>query len=137
MCAYPHGRQTKQFFPCVRPTISKEMIKLPRHNVGRLIRLMSSHNGLNYHCHVKEPNEISPECRFCGTRKDTFCHFITDCPSLLGYRANIFYDYVGPKLDQDDWSVNDVFKFSFEPEVSEAIDYYGQPQWSDLDESDT
>ena len=37
--SYPHGRQSKQFFPCVRAAISKELTRLPRHNVGRLIRL--------------------------------------------------------------------------------------------------
>ena len=60
----------------------------------------------------------------CGNEKETFHHFITECPRLLNDRAEIFKDYSGPDLSSDDWSVADVMKFSWINAVEEAYDAY-------------
>ena len=62
------------------------------------------------------------ECRFCYNPRETFYHYVTECPSLLTYRAQAFQDYNGPLME--DWSPHEVMKFSEEREISEAIDYY-------------
>ena len=59
-------------------------------------------------------------CRLCEDEKETFHHFITECPRLLSDRAEIFKNYSGPDLNSDDWSATDIMKFSRVTAVEEA-----------------
>ena len=118
---YGHARQMKQFFPEVNKKLSKSIMLLSRHNVGRLIRLTSGHNVLNYHMSLTTPG-VDPKCRFCGEEKETFFHFVTECPRLHSYRGQNFNNFNGPDLKK--WIPEEIVQFSNIPEISDAIDYY-------------
>ena len=105
--AYPHARQTKQFFPQVRESVTKELFGLLRQDIGRFVRLCTGHNNLNYHASLRDAG-ISAMCRLCENERETFHHFLTECPRLLSDRAEIFKDYSGPDLNGSTWSVNDI-----------------------------
>ena len=64
-------------------------------------------------------------CRFCNLCAETFYLFITECPSLLSRRAEIFRHYEGPGQD---WLVEDIVSFAELEEISEALDFYGMPE---------
>ena len=123
--AYPHARQTKQFFLRPKPGISSNLMKLTRYKLGRIMKLITGHNNLNYHCFLRDGDEQeSWNCRFCDSDRETFHHFVTVCPSLRGYRAQLFKNYNGPDLSGT-WSVDDLVRFSYMSEIKEAINYYG------------
>ena len=123
---YPHARQTKQFFPGIRTRISRDLLKLDRRSVGRFIHLITGHNNLNYHCSLRDPlGEHESMCRLCGEERETFYHFITTCPRLLSARAEIFCSWNGPRTEGCNWKVDDIIRFSMEPEVNEAFEFYG------------
>ena len=86
---YPHGWQTKQL--CMTPStnMTKKLMEMSRHDVGRLVRLVSGHNTLNYHMSLMTPGS-SDRCRFCRESRETFYHFIKECPRLREHRAKIF-----------------------------------------------
>ena len=77
----------------------------------------------------------SPLCRYCESEVETFHHYLTSCPSLLSYRADIFKDYAGPNLSQANWEVDDILKFSYLPEVEEAYNahmyFYEEDEYHD------
>ena len=113
--AYNHGRQTKQFFPYVHQKITKQLLTLTRHEVSRIVRLITGHNSLNYHMSLTTPG-TDPMCRFCRTERETFYHFIKECPRLRSYRAQCFDHYEGPALPE--WEPEDILKFSRLQEIS-------------------
>ena len=43
---------------------------------------------LNYHMSVMT-RDHEDRCRFCDQERDTFFHFVTQCPRLLTYRADL------------------------------------------------
>ena len=127
---YNAGRQTKQFFPSADPSKTKSMLSLSRHDLSRLVRLITGHNTLNYHMSLTTPG-TDPRCRFCYEEPETFFHFITNCPRLRAYRAQIFNDYDGPVLET--WNPEDLVEFSKLRVISDAVDYY---DWSEEVKSD-
>ena len=130
--AYPQARQTKQFFPELRSAVSKEVIKMTRREIGRFVRLVSGHNIFNYHMSLKS-EEHEQRCRFCGHIRETFFHFITECPRFLSLRADIFLNYGGPNLIGEDWRAEDILTFSKENRIDYAYRY--QPG-GDVDDDD-
>ena len=63
-------------------------------------------------------------CRLCENERETFHHFLTECPRLLSDRAEIFKDYSGPDLNGSTWTVNDIMKFSWTDTVEEAYNAF-------------
>ena len=124
---YPHGRQTKQFLPGLQPSFAKKLLKLTRHEVGRLVRLVTGHNNLNYHMSLMNPG-ANNMCRFCNTDRETFYHFVSSCPSLLSHRVNTFLQYEGP--NPEEWDPGDLLAFSRFDVIRDAIDYYDWADWS-------
>ena len=127
---YPHARQTKQFFPVPRERISKELILMTKTAISRLIKLMSGHNNLNYHCSLRD-KEHGNACRFCEESEETFYHFVRECPRLIGYRLESFLHYSGPDLLNGRWNIQDILDFSRLDEVADAIEAYGNMMWSE------
>ena len=116
---YPEARQTKQFVVEPIKTKADKACRLSRLQLGRLIRIITGHNVLKYHFSLMNPLE-SPFCRFCGTDRETFFHFITECPPLRQLRINHF-------LDRDifsdySWKVNEILDFSYEKCITTLID---------------
>ena len=52
-------------------------------------------------------------------------------------RADIFYDRDGPDLQGGKWTVKDILRFSREPEVNEAYEFYDFNREFILAEDDT
>ena len=56
-------------------------MKLSTVKLGRVIRLMSGHNWLNYFLNKLDP-DISPLCGLCEEEDETFGHWATECQVL-------------------------------------------------------
>ena len=94
---------------------------------------MTGHNNLNYHCSLRD-KEHGNACRFCEESEETFHHFARDCPRLLTYRLDNFLCYSGPDLENGEWKIEDILRFSRETEIAEAIESYGNMGWMDYRE---
>ena len=79
--AYPHARQSKQFFSKINKSRAQHIYKLSRAKLARLIRITTGHNNLNYHRSLINPDRENG-CRFCGEEAETFFHLVTDCPAF-------------------------------------------------------
>ena len=62
---YSEAHQTKQFFPSHKPGISRDLLRMSKTKLGRLVRIITGHNNLNYHMSLKIPGHEN-SCRFCG-----------------------------------------------------------------------
>lgn len=77
-------RQTKIWFPIPDLKKSKQIMKLDRITLGRLIRWITGHVFLRRHQHIIDPwNFTDPFCRMCQLDTETPDHIITSCPRLL------------------------------------------------------
>ena len=87
------ARQTKQFYKF--PSISKtnRVLKLNRYDLTRFINIITGHNNLNYHMSLVSNGDISSTCRFCLSERETFFHWVTDCPRLRTLREDYLLDY--------------------------------------------
>ena len=110
---------SKQFLPGPDSNKSKYLLKLSRAELGRILRLISGHNGLFYFKHKIDP-EISPSCRFCREDDETFYHLATNCPSFHLTQREVFKDKY--PIMSGDWNVRDVLRFSYIPAVNDAIE---------------
>ena len=119
--AYPLARQSKYFCSGQNPSRAKEICQLSRFSLGRLIRIVTGHNGFNAHRHNVD-NDISGVCRLCGAGQDSFLHFITVCPSLSQDRVRILTNsFLTPHV----WDVEEVLAFSRIPRISYFMDRHG------------
>ena len=76
---YPGARLAKQFYSRPDSNVAKYAYKMDRLKLGRFLRLVAGHNGLNYFKSKVDP-EISPLCRFCEEKDETFYHLVDNCP---------------------------------------------------------
>ena len=58
---------------------SKGLLKYGRNKLGRIIRIITGHNALNYFRH-KIDSEICEECRYCMEGEEKFWPLIAECP---------------------------------------------------------
>lgn len=131
--AYREARQSKQFFNGQCKIKAKEMCRLSRFQLGKLIRVTSGHNQLGYHQHVIYPYK-SPACRYCDANRETFAHWIDDCPAFDRERQEIFNNQ--RVIHEYDWDVNKVLAFSKIPRIKSALSHFdpvGDDQVSDVD----
>ena len=72
--------------------------------------------------------EINPLCRLCNENNETFWHFVTECPRLRAIRDEVFLDNLP---DTDNWSAQQLLKFSTYPTIYNMMaydqDYVTQP----------
>ena len=120
--AYKGGRMSKLFYSNPDSNKAKYLLRLSSYNLGRLIRLISGHNKLNYFQSLLD-NDISPLCRLCEEEDETFAHWVSECPVLRQDRTDIFKvatnEYlIIPNL----WSVAEVLQFSMLNIISAVID---------------
>ena len=86
---YPHARQTKQFLCDLNIGFSRELLQENRASVTKLISAVTGHGPFAYHHSLLSP-DISPVCRFCDDcPRETFCHFLTDCPCFAETRFRV------------------------------------------------
>lgn len=117
--AYPLARQSKQFYD--KPSVSRarEAYKLSRSKLGRLIKITTGHNNLNYHQSKLHPDRDAL-CRFCQEEPETFFHLSTSCPA---FRISQQEQGLGENFRSTDWHIDDVLSFSFLPSINRALTY--------------
>ena len=90
---YRGARMGKIFYHGPDKNKAKMVMKLPRLQLARFMRIISGHNSLFYFKHKIDP-EISPLCRFCLQGNETFDHLARDCPCFRINQCDFFYDNI-------------------------------------------
>ena len=128
--AYPKARQSKQFFMSQDKVKAKEIYSLSRYQLGRLIRVTSGHNQLKYHQHVIYPH-LSSLCRYCLVQRETFAHWVHDCPAFDADRQSVF---AGPSgVFSSAWKVDELLRFAALPRVRSALSHYDPESNASID----
>ena len=110
---------SKSFFSRPCPKKSRFIYKLGRQDVGRMVRLISGHNNLNFFQH-KIGLWRDPVCRFCGMGNETITHLIAECPCFVQTSRTFFQGSVpGPDMK---WSVQSFLRFSYVPAIDDALE---------------
>ena len=118
---YPVARQSKYFISGQDKQKAKDICHLSRFSLGRLIRVITGHNGFNAHRHNVD-NDIDDLCRLCQLDSESFLHFITVCPSLSLDRARILkISFITPHT----WDIDEILEFSRIPQISFFMDRHG------------
>ena len=84
----PTCRLSKNFLPYPDKNKSKELLKLSRSQMRRLLELITGQNNLNYVQSKKFPGDISELCRFCEEEDKTFEHLLNECPCFNTFFFN-------------------------------------------------
>ena len=122
----PLAQHSKNFYLSPNKIKARYVYKLARLELGRFIRIITGHNNLNYF-QTRIGLWGSPECRLCGENKETFLHFLYECPRVRANRTDVFSDSL-PQADMQ-WSVQKLLQFSYLP----AIDLAFEGTWAHSD----
>ena len=128
---YEESQQTKQFYLAPDPCKAKELIALSRIQLGRVARLTTRNNNLNYHWSLCNPGHTD-KCRFCNIEKETYFHLFANCPAFIISRANIGGLHCRDHIEG--WDIQGLLKFSLIPTISDTIEFYSSPNnilWSE------
>ena len=87
--ANPTCRQSRRFWPSINLETSKELIKLDRENLSRVIQIISGH-GFNKHHQAVTGRTVDEECRFCLEEDEETWHVVMECPALASVRNSVF-----------------------------------------------
>ena len=82
------------------------MLQLGRKKLGKIIRIITGHNELNYHRNNVDSN-IEKDCRFCLEDDITAWHVMNECPVFSNTWRNIL---LGKNLVADEWKVETLVK---------------------------
>ena len=115
--AEPTCHQTKQFFSKPDPLKSKKIIKLARSQLTLLLKLTTGHNALAYHASKIDP-EIDSICSLCQEERETFHHFVTNCPRLRLSRQDCQLD----DFKCDSWIPERLLEFARIPAIEALLD---------------
>ena len=88
---------------------SKQLLKLPRHELGQVIQVLTGHAHLSYHDHVINKT-TSPVCRFCEEEDETAFHLAAECDGLLVKRFECF-ETRHPDEVRAHWTVGQLTRF--------------------------
>ena len=99
--------------------MAKEAFALLRLKLGRLIRIISGHNALNYYSHVPD-HTFSPACRLCGMADETFHHLAMDCSGTLQVCTQFFGDK--NILENMSCGVAEMLEFSYSDVLNPLLD---------------
>lgn len=81
------SRDNKILVPNPCDNISNQILKLGRHNLGRLVGLLTGHCLLRYRQH-KLKLRGDPFCRGCEVEVENTTHFLCHCPTLTALRQS-------------------------------------------------
>ena len=113
------ANHAKGFYAGPNKGKAKFVYKLARLELGRLVRIVTGHNNLNFF-QTKIGLFGKPECRFCQQGDETITHFLTVCPCFYDSRRSIFLDTL-PGSDMT-WSVRSLLEFSYAKRLNEAYE---------------
>ena len=87
-------RQTRLFYPYLRPEKAWEMLNSTRKIYSLLVQLETGHNFMARHQHIIDSNNgiegTSPVCRLCDTDEETSAHILAQCTALTEIRLKYF-----------------------------------------------
>ena len=118
---YHDGRQSKQFYPLPNRNKAKYSYNLNRQELGRLIRIVTGHNNLLYHrSNVDKSGSTVALCCFCNEFRETFYHFVTECPC---FRLSRFHYFQKDSCfdENGQWSIRKLLDFSKIPSIDAAL----------------
>jgi ribonuclease HI len=121
--SYKSARQTKQFFPTRSQRKSKDLYTLSRLQLGKMVRLLTGHNVLNYHMSLMAPGH-NPGCRYCDNSRETFFHFITECPAFSNHRATTLATRDPTEEEIAGMDISKIMEFAEEYRICEAVYQY-------------
>ena len=81
--------QTKIFFPEVNDKLSKNLGKIKRDELGKMVSFITGHCNMNRHLNLIDAS-YDLNCRFSGEAEETPEHVMKSCPSLVSGRLEIF-----------------------------------------------
>ena len=112
-------RLSKNFlpFPCKRK--SKEILKLSRSQMRRLLELITGQSNLNYVQSKIFPGVISELCRFCEEEEETFAHLLNECPCFITARRDILGNI--PIINTVKWKPQTLLAFSNLESIDTAL----------------
>ena len=84
-------RQTKLWFPEPSSKIHYNLGQITRPEASKMIQVLTGHCNLRKHM-AKVDKEKYPNttCRLCQMEDETPWHIVTECPSLMNKRAQMF-----------------------------------------------
>ena len=92
--AWPECKQTRLFYPKLRPEHSYEVVNSSREVYSTLIQFETGHNFMARHQHIIAKNNgiegTTPTCTLCGTGEQTSAHIIAQCHELIPLRERYF-----------------------------------------------
>ena len=82
-------KQTKDMFDMLKPKHSKEIRKLSRHDISKVVQFCTGHAHLRKH-NQKMNSNLPKTCRLCNQGEETPLHLLTNCEPIWETRRNIF-----------------------------------------------
>ena len=117
-------RLSKNFLPYPDKNKSKEILKLSRSQMRRLLELITGQNNLNYVQSKIYPGLVSELCRFCE-EEEMFAHLINECPCFNTYRRETLNNK--PIIRTLEWKPKTLLDFSYIPAIEEALRFGDDP----------
>ena len=91
---HPSCRQTRHFFPSMRPRMSYDLMKTDRKVFGLLVQVLTGHNYMRQHQDVIDSangdETEDPTCTLCGDGNMSSQHIIGECGALAHLRQKYF-----------------------------------------------
>ena len=105
-------RQTKIFFPAPDPKKSKQIIKLNRYDLTKMVQWITGFNRLKRHNYLvtNMDNTEVKTCRLCELDDETSSHLTTDCEVLWQERIKSFQSAFLDK-NRPRWTVQQLKQF--------------------------
>ena len=114
-------RQTKLWMPECSNKVAKYFKKLPRQDLGKLVQFITGHCNLMKHKSLQD-KQIKSACRLCKEKgkEETPWHLVTECPSLMTRRTNVFDGHILFKVE---WSTGQLLRFCKESKIWSMLDH--------------
>ena len=95
-------RQTRMFFPHLRPEFSFDLVNSHREVYSMLVQLITGHNYANRHQFIIDSNNglVDPIrdkhlalCSLCGEDEESSLHLLAECSALMNLRLQVFGEH--------------------------------------------
>ena len=116
-------KHTKLFFPIMDPKRSKNLLKMNRLRLKKMVEIITGHNNFRaFSTKIKKLDDIS--CRFCKTQdNENVDHLLHRCTYFKQYRNETKLKYHLPLTNNEqlNWSIPLIENFFDIPELSNIL----------------